>query len=130
MRTYDGQVLDIPNTQLGGNRVTNISRTHSCRVITKLRFEYKDIQELPPVLEAVKEEIANSCSPLITDKAFRAFISSFERDYVEVTVNCSFCLPPTGEDFWRNRHDMFLAIDRGVKKSCITYAIPVVHFEK
>lgn len=130
VRTYDGQVLDIPNTQLGGNRVTNISRTHSCRVITKLRFEYKDIQELPPVLEAVKEEIANSCSPLIKDKAFRAFISSFERDYVEVTVNCSFLLPPTGEDFWRNRHDMFLAIDRGVKKSCITYAIPVVRFEK
>ena len=36
----------------------------------------------------------------------------------------SFDLPPTGEDFWANREQMLLAIDRGVRKSGIQYAKP------
>lgn len=106
----------------------NISRSNTCRVITTLRFEYEDIQKLPQTLEAVKEEISMECPKLITKgKPFRAMISSFEREYVEVTVNCSFELPPSGEAFWANREQMFYAIDRGVRKSGISYAHPIHH---
>lgn len=128
IRKYDSTVIDIPNTQLGGQRVINISRTSTCRVITQIRFEYKDMQNIPKALEAAKKEIAKSCPELIKEgKPFRAMISSFERHYVEATVNCSFELPPTGEVFWANREQMFLAIDRGVRKSGIQYANPLHH---
>ena len=150
VRKYDSTIIDIPNSQLGGQRLINISRCNTCRVITTLRFEYKDIQQIPKTLQLVKEEIAKACPTLIKEgKPFRGMISSFERDYVEATINCSFELPPTGEAFWANREQMvstynfwvllcslsplinfhctipqFLAIDRGVNKSGISYATP------
>lgn len=128
IRKYDSTIINIPNTQLGGQRVINISRSNTCRVITTLRFEYEDIQKLPQALEAVKEEISMACPKLITkDKPFRAMISSFGHDFVEVTVNCAFGLPPSGEAFWANREQMFYAIDRGVRKSGILYAHPMHH---
>lgn len=131
IRKYDSSVIDVPNTQLGSQRVINISRTNTCRVLTTLRFEYKDLQAIPTALEAAKEEIAKTCPKLITKgKPYRAMVSSFERDYVEATFNCNFELPPTGEEFWANREQMFLAIDRGVRKMNIQYAHPIYHLEK
>ncbi|KAL9185830.1 hypothetical protein ACHAXT_003607 [Thalassiosira profunda] len=126
VRKYDSTVIDIPNTQLGGQRAINISRSKTCRVLTKLRFEYEDVQNIPKALENVKEEISKACPKLIANgKPFRAMISSFEQNYVEATVNCSFELPPTGEKFWANREEMFLAIDRGVRRSDVRYAKPI-----
>ncbi|KAL7552405.1 hypothetical protein ACHAWF_015650 [Thalassiosira exigua] len=126
VRKYDGSVVDIPNCQLGGQRVTNVTRTKTCQVLTTLRFEYDDVQRLPKALEAVKDEIATSCPTLITEgKPFRARISSFEERGVVVIVNCNFKLPPTGDEFWRNREEMLLAIDRGVTKSGLRYAKPI-----
>ena len=82
-------LLDIPNTQLGGQRTINISRTKSCRVLTTLCFEYRDIQKIPKALDAAKEEIVKTCPKLIQkEKPFRAMISSFERNHVEATINC------------------------------------------
>ena len=79
-------------------------------------------------MELVKEEIVKACPKLIIEgKPFRAMISDFARDCVEVTINCNFDLPPTGEAFWANREQMFLAIDRGVKMSGLQYA-PAVHY--
>ena len=92
-------------------------------MLTTLRFEYADVQKLPQALDVVKEEIAEVCQTLIKEsKVFRAMISSFEFDHVEATRNCHFALPPSGEDFWKNRQEMFLAIDRGVMKSKLQYA--------
>ena len=89
IRKYDSAVVDIPNSQLGGQRLINVTRSNTCRVLTTLRFEYGDIQKIPKTLEAVKEEITKACPKLIRKgKAFRAMISSFERDYVEATINC------------------------------------------
>lgn len=107
VQKYDNSVIVVPNSQLGGQRVINISRSHTCRVLTTLRFEYDDVQRIPAALELAKQEIEAPCPKLIKKgKPFRAMISSFERDYVEATVNCSFELPPTGETFWANREQM------------------------
>lgn len=158
VRKYDESEVNIPNSQLGGQRVCNISRTNRCRVVTKLRFHYDgkcrrlfvtnlhhpeedffneqttdpldktiiDIQKLPEALAFIKEEIVQSCPTIITKgKPFRAKISSFERDHVQATVDCRFELPPVGDTFWENREEMFLAIDRAVRKAGLNYARPV-----
>lgn len=125
VRKYDGAVLDVPNTQLGGQRLINVSKTKTCQVLTKIRFSYDDIQRIPDALEICKDEIKKACPKLIIDgKPFRAMISSFETQFVEVTFNTNFSLPPTGEGFWANRQEVFLAIDRGVKKAGLNYARP------
>ena len=125
IRQYDGAILDIPNTQLGGQRLVNISKTNTCQVITKVRFCHDDIQKLPDALEFVKHEIKVACPKLILEgRPFRAKISSLEHFFVEVTINCCFTMRPTGDEFWANRQEMFLAIDRGVKKAGLKYAKP------
>ena len=89
-------------------------------------FISSDIQKLPDALLTIKEEIIESCPKLITKgKPFRAKVSSFERDHVEVIVDCRFELPPVGDEFWNNREIMLLAIDRGVKKCGLQYAKPI-----
>ena len=126
IRKYDGATLDVPNSQLGGQRLINVSKTKTCQVLTKLRFKYDDIQSIPAAMEICKEEIKQSCPELILEgKPFRAMISSFETHYVEVTFNTNFTLPPTGEKFWANRQVLFLAIDRGVKKAGLRYYQPI-----
>ncbi len=126
VRKYDGSILDIPNTQLGGQRLVNVSKTKTCQVITKIHFEYDVIQKIPAALEICKEEIKSACPKLITEgKPFRAKISALETHHVEVTFNTHFRLPPTGEEFWANRQELFLAIDRGVKKAGLDYAHPI-----
>lgn len=127
IRKYDGAILDVPNAQLGGQRLVNVSKTKTCQVLTKLRFSYDDIQRIPGALELCKDEIKAACPELITDgsKPFWAMISSFETLFVEVTFNTNFSLPPTGEKFWANRQELFLAIDRGVKKAGLNYAHPL-----
>ena len=131
IQKYDSAVVDIPNTQLGNQRVINISRCNICRVLTLLRFEYNDVQKIPHTLELIKNEIVESCPKLIKNgkKPFRAMISSFERDYVEATVNCSFEISPTGEEYWTNREKMFLEMDRGIRKSEIRYARPIYQLQ-
>lgn len=131
IRKYDSTVIDVPNSQLGGQRAINISRSKTCRILTTLRFEFKHVQCIPKTLEAIKEEIAKACPKLINDgtKPFRAMISSFEKDHVEACINCYFDLPPTGEDFWANREQMFLAIDRGVKKTEVEYYTPIYRIQ-
>ena len=130
IQKYDSTVLDIPNAQLGGQRVINISRTKISRVVTTLRFEYKDVQKIPEALALVKEEIAASCPKLIVEKKpFRAVISGFERDHVEATVSCSFEVTPMGEEFCQQREQMYLAIDRGVSKSEIRFARPIYQLQ-
>eukprot|EP00571_Detonula_confervacea_P014465 CAMPEP_0172305462 /NCGR_PEP_ID=MMETSP1058-20130122/6743_1 /TAXON_ID=83371 /ORGANISM="Detonula confervacea, Strain CCMP 353" /LENGTH=386 /DNA_ID=CAMNT_0013017063 /DNA_START=77 /DNA_END=1237 /DNA_ORIENTATION=- len=132
IRKYDSAVIDIPNSQLGGQRAINVSRSKTCRILTTLRFDFRDIQIIPKTLEAIKEEIRLACPKLIKDgtKPFRAMISSFEQDHVEAVINCYFDLPPTGEDFWANRELMFLAIDRGVRKTEIQYHRPICHIHE
>lgn len=125
IKLYDMSVIDIANSQLSSQRVTNLSRVGNSRILTNLRFKYEDIQQLPAALDKIKEEIAKSCPTLITkDKPFRAKITGFERDYVEATIDCRFELPPFGDEFWGTRQDMFIAIDRAVRSCGLEYAKP------
>jgi hypothetical protein len=102
-----------------------MSRVNRSRVLATLRFKYEDIQQLPDTLAKIKEEIVKSCPKLITKgKPFRANMTSFERDHVEVTVDCRFEMPPFGDEFWDNRQEMLLAIDRGVRSCGLQYAKP------
>lgn len=125
IRNSDELTVRIPNTELAGQRVYNLSRTPRSQVTQTLRISYDDASKIPQLLTAIKEEIKTSCPKLITDgsRSFRANWRNYEDDHLQVVVDCHFTIKPTGDEYWDNRQSMLEAIYRAVKKTG-------VHFEK
>mmetsp|Transcript_15824 Transcript_15824/g.34086 ORF Transcript_15824/g.34086 Transcript_15824/m.34086 type:complete len:211 (+) Transcript_15824:1040-1672(+) len=125
IRNSDELVVGIPNTQLSGQRVYNLSRTPRSQVKQELRISYDDASKIPKLLETIKDEIKRSCPKLITDgsRPFRAHWRNFEDDHLQIVVDCHFMIKPTGGEYWDNRQVVLEAIYRAAKKTG-------VHFER
>ncbi|KAL7482512.1 hypothetical protein ACHAW6_009090 [Cyclotella cf. meneghiniana] len=119
IRNSDELAVRIPNTQLAGQRVYNLSRTPRSQVKQTLRISYDDAAKIPKLLDNIKEEIRLSCPKLITDgtRAFRAHWQNFEDDHLQVVVDCHFAIKPTGDEYYDNRQAVLEAIYRAVKKT-------------
>eukprot|EP00804_Cyclotella_cryptica_P012990 CCRYP_002324-RC/>CCRYP_002324-RC protein AED:0.11 eAED:0.11 QI:227/1/1/1/1/1/7/165/529 len=119
IRNSDELAVRIPNTQLAGQRVYNLSRTPRSQVKQTLRISYDDAPKIPKLLDNIKEEIRLSCPKLITDgsRAFRAHWQNFEDDHLQVVVDCHFTIKPTGDEYYDNRQAVLEAIHRAVKKT-------------
>jgi len=116
LRQFDEVLVDIPNNQLGMQRVKNVSRCQLCRVKQTLRFHYRDAAKLTPVLEELLQEIKTSCPTVISDgsRPFRAFLVNYQDSYLEAFVDVHFHGRPSGHKYWANRHEVMLAIHRVV----------------
>lgn len=82
----------IPNAQLTGQRVSNLSRVKRSQVKLPLRMKYADMDRLPKILQDIKDQIQKNCPKLISDgsKPFQVVLTNYEPDHVQVTVNCKF----------------------------------------
>lgn len=118
-------MVTVPNADLAGEHVSNLSRIQRSQVKQMLRFEYKDVDKLPEVLEKIKEEIKVACPQLISDgsRPFRVHFTSYGPDHCEVRVNAHFDIKPVGDDYWNNRQAVLLAIQKAVKKHDMEFAI-------
>jgi small-conductance mechanosensitive channel len=74
IRNFDELIEVVPNSELGMQRVKNLSRVNVCRVLQTLRFRYEDADKLAKVCDDILEEIKSSCNEAITDgsRPFRA----------------------------------------------------------
>jgi small-conductance mechanosensitive channel len=125
IRGTDETLLTVPNADLASERVSNLSRIHRSQVKQTLRFQYKDADMLPVVVDDIKKEIIASCPELITDgtRPFRVHWRSYGDDHLEVVVDARFHIDPEGDAYWDNRQDVLMAIRRAVKKHGIEFAI-------
>lgn len=123
LKHYDELVEVIPNSELGMQRVTNLSRVKKCRIRQTLRFRYEDAEKLDVILPDILEEIKVSCPKVITDGSapFRAFWTDYKEDHLAITVEAHFNIPPLGQRFWQNKHNCLQAIYRAVKKHGIQF---------
>jgi small-conductance mechanosensitive channel len=128
LRGSDDLVISVPNTQLAGQRVSNLSRNKMCQVKQKLRFHYQDIDKIPDLCEGIKRHIKESCPELISDgsRPFRVFWTDYQDNYLEVSVDCHFQLKPIGDPYWSNRQQVLVAINEAVKEKSISFAVFVV----
>jgi len=128
---YDNIIVKIPNSQLTGQRISNLSRVTKSRVRQVLRFKYSDLDKLPRLLTEMKSEISTSCPKLISDgsKPFQAVLSSYESDHIAAYVNCHFDIPPATEDFVENRQQVLLAIARTMKRHDVDFALPSILYK-
>jgi len=123
IRNSDELVVGIPNTQLSGQRIYNLSRTARSQVKQELRISYDDVAKIPKFIEAVKQEISKDCPKLITDgsRPFRAHWRDYEKDHLQVVVDCHFLIKPTGHEYWDNRQNVLEAIYRAATMTGINF---------
>jgi small-conductance mechanosensitive channel len=123
IRHYDEVEEIIPNSELGMQRVSNLSRMKKCQVKQNLRVKYEDIDKLEGLLAAILEEIKAACPQCITDgsRPLRAYFTDFKEDHLRIMVDSHFNLPPMGEVYHKNRHNCMLAIHRAAKKSGVEF---------
>ncbi len=123
LRHYDELEEIIPNSELGMQRVTNLSRVTKCQVKQTLRIKYEDVDKMKPFLADILKEIEVACPHVIKNGArpFRAYFTDFKEDHLQVTVDTHHQLPPMGEVYWKNRHECLLAIYRAAKKNDIEF---------
>ena len=124
LRRGDELVVRIPNTQISGTRVANISRARLSSVKQSLAISYDDVTKLPPLIEDIKKEIRSSCPTLIDDgsRSFQVFFTEFKEDSLEVVVTAHFRTKPFSEAFWETKQEVLLAIQRAMKKNHVTFS--------
>ena len=122
--------MNVPNSQLYNQRLSNLSRVQTSQVLQTLRFQYADIQRAPDILNDIKNEIKESCPDLIADgsKPFRAVLSSYEPDHIRTEVNCHFNIPPGSQQYVENREKVLLAIARAMDRNQAEFALPSIYY--
>ena len=125
LRHYDEKIEVIPNSDLGMQRVTNLTRVKRCRVKQTLRFHYDAVDKLDVVLPEIIEEIKRSCPEVISDGSapLRAVWSDFKEDHISINVEARFNLPPMGNLYHNNRHECLKAIYRACRKHGIEFVV-------
>jgi len=94
-------------------------------VSQQLCFRFQDADKLPKALEDIKDEIRTACPDVIDDgtRPFRAFWTGYGKTGLEVTVEAHFRIKLLGNDFWVNRQNMLMAINRAVHKNKIEFSV-------
>lgn len=127
----DNTRVRVPNGMLANQKMSNLSRVTQSQVQQTLRFRYQDADIIPDLVEAIREEIKNSCPRLITDgtRPFRVVWTNYKEDHLEVVVNTHHNIAPLGDAYWINRQNVLQGIQRAVKKVGVEfaelYAIPI-----
>ena len=126
IKNSDNVVVGVPNSELTGQRVYNLSRTPQSQVKQTLRISYEDASKIPALLDSIKEEIRNDCETLIPGR-LQAHWSNFEDDHLQVVVDGHFSIPPTGSVYHDNRQKVLQAIYNAAKKTGVNFVVGVGH---
>jgi small-conductance mechanosensitive channel len=114
----------VPNGEIQGQKMSNLSRLRLCQVAQTLRFDYDDVDKIPEILDSIRSEIKQSCPKVVTDgtSPFRVFLTNFNEDHMEVKVDTHYKIAPIGDAYWINRQNVLQAIMRAVKSHNVEFA--------
>ena len=123
LRHYNELEEIIPNSELGMQRVTNLSRVNKCQVKQSLRVAYEDVKKIESLMADILKEIEAACPKVITNgsRPFRAYFTDFKEDHLQISVDTHFDVPPMGEVYFRNRHNCLMAIVRAAEKNNVKF---------
>ncbi|KAL7545603.1 hypothetical protein ACHAWF_008961 [Thalassiosira exigua] len=126
IRGSDELLTKIPNTQLSNVRVSNRSRMKFSQVKQELRFKYEDLEKIPDLIEAIKDEIAASCPKVVRDgsRPFRVRWTDYAPDHARVKVDCRLRNSPSGEAYYEARQGILEAIARAARSKGVEFAVP------
>ena len=117
MQGDDNSFVRIPHSQLAKTRIVNLSRMPCCQVSQEIRLPNRGSALIEKVLNDIKAEIRASCPKLDESQPFFVHWTSFEKpDNVVVTIETHFRIPRLSEEYWINRQDVLMAINRAIEK--------------
>ena len=124
LRRADELVVRIPNTQISGTRVANISRARLSTVKQALAISYDDVDKLPSLIEDIKKEIRASCPTLIDDgsRSFQVFFTEYKDYSVEVLVSAHFRTKPFCDAYYTVKEQVLLAIRRATVRNDVKFS--------
>ncbi|KAL7577174.1 hypothetical protein ACA910_003510 [Epithemia clementina (nom. ined.)] len=154
VRGDDYAVYQIPNSKIVNHYVMNLSRITQSRVQETIRIQYGDMLGKVPELvhEAIPKQILALSPPLVCAKInqgsnldhqevsntgqgkqrqqprrrplLRAYLSSLQRDHVEIIVTCDLHCRPGSVAFIHWRQEILLAIAQAVQDMGAEFAMP------
>ena len=116
---HNGEMITaVPNKDLTNQKITNLSRLKFSQVTQTLRFDYKDADKIPAVIDEIKKEIRESCPLVVTDgsRPFRVYWSSYGETCLEVMVDVRMSNPPIGDGFFVGQQEILMAINRALSR--------------
>jgi small-conductance mechanosensitive channel len=124
LRQSDELIVRIPNTQISGKRVANISRTRLSSVKQAVAIAYNDVDKLPTLMDDIKTEIRRSCPTLVDDgsRAFAVFFTDYKDSSVTVSVSAYFRTRPFSEEYQVVKQDVLMAIRRATTKNNVSFS--------
>lgn len=126
----DETVMNVPNQQIAGKRVGNITRGKRSSVCQTVYFSYNDIDKIETVCSDIKSCIKKRCPRLDTDtRSFRVNLRDFKQSHLEVVIESYYKIPPYSNDYHENRQQVLYAIADAAKKNDMAFDIPTVTLE-
>jgi small-conductance mechanosensitive channel len=124
LRDGEGAIVKIPNSGLAGQKISNLSEIQKSLVKQTLRFDYADADNIPKLIQEIKDEIMRTCKKLVVDgsRPFRVHFTNYMDNHLEVTVETHHNISPVSGEYHDNRQDLLLAINRAVKKCGMEFA--------
>jgi len=121
-------IVRIPNSYLANQRISYVSRAKRSQVFEKLRFQYKDLDRIPDILEEIKNELKRACDPI--PKPYDIFMNDFKEDHVEVVLDLHFNVKASGNAYFENSEKVFDAVWRVLQRNDVELAVPVYQERK
>lgn len=116
---HSGEMITaVPNKDLANQKITNLSRLKFSQVTQTLRFDYKDADKIPSIINEIRREIRESCPRVVTDgsRPCRVFWSNYGETSLEVIVDVRIKSPPIGDTFFEGRQEILMAINRALNR--------------
>ena len=131
IRDGSEMVTAVPNHQLANQRLANISRNKFSQVQQKIHFYYEDIDQLPSLMQEIKNEIIKSCGFVVTDgsRPFRVYFHHYGESSLEVIVDVRMQVTTGTSQYYESREQVLLAIGRGVKSMNMKFAVMTENLE-
>mmetsp|Transcript_7234 Transcript_7234/g.13729 ORF Transcript_7234/g.13729 Transcript_7234/m.13729 type:complete len:556 (-) Transcript_7234:74-1741(-) len=125
---HNGEMITaVPNKDLANQRLTNLSRLKYSQVTQTLRFDYKDADKIPSIIDEIRKEIRTTCPKVVTDgsRPFRVFWSTYAESCLEVMVDIRMSTPPIGDDYIEGKQGVLMAIHRALKRLNVELVAPM-----
>ena len=126
VRRSDELIVRIPNTQIAGTRVANVSRTNRSCVKQTLALRYQDLPKLTKLCQDIKTEIKEALGEeiLVFDgtRPFRVIWRDYKDTYLEVFVLAYLRLRPSSNQYYDAQEKILQAIGRAMEVNQCEFA--------
>ncbi|KAG7339062.1 mechanosensitive ion channel [Nitzschia inconspicua] len=124
-------IVRVPNTQIAGSRLANVSRQQLASVQVTLDISYQEISKLPKLVQQIKTNIVEELSTyedasnvLVMDgsRPFRVHWREMTEWSVQVVIDTHLRVRPFSDEYWNLRQSILFAISKATEAHKIKFA--------